>query len=176
MDIETLQTERLLIRPANTEDASFMLELLNSPGWIKYIGDRNITNIDLAKTYIHERLIRSYQQHGHGLMVVEDHSKNPLGLCGLLKRSYLEAPDLGFAILPQHEGQGYMYESSKAIIQEGINKLGLKKVYATTLKSNQRSQQLLQKLGFKYIEDTKTGSSQDEVQLFALEPGFIRIP
>ena len=168
MDIETLRTERLLIRPANTEDARFMLELLNSPGWIKYIGDRNVSNIDLAKTYIQERLIRSYQQNGHGLMVVEDHSKNPLGLCGLLKRSYLEAPDLGFAILPQHEGQGYMYESSKAIIQEGISKLGLKEVYATTLKSNQRSQRLLRNLGFKYQRNMRIGTLDQEVQLFAL--------
>ena len=101
-------------------------------------------------------------------MVVEDHSKNPLGLCGLLKRSYLEAPDLGFAILPQHEGQGYMYESSKAIIQEGISKLGLKEVYATTLKSNQRSQRLLRNLGFKYQRNMRIGTLDQEVQLFAL--------
>ena len=168
MNIETLRTERLFIRPANTEDAGFMLELLNSPGWIKYIGDRNVTNIDLAQTYIEDRLIRSYQQYGHGLMVVADQSKNPLGLCGLLKRSYLEAPDLGFAILPQHQGQGFMYESSQAIIQHGITKLTLQKIYATTLKSNQRSQRLLKKLGFKYQRNMRIGTLDQEVQLFAL--------
>ena len=47
MDI--LETERLILRQFTTGDSKFIVELLNSPGWIEYIGDRNIKTEEQAK-------------------------------------------------------------------------------------------------------------------------------
>ena len=47
-----LETERLLIRPIEIGDANFMLQLMNTEGWLKYIGDRNVRSINQAIEYI----------------------------------------------------------------------------------------------------------------------------
>jgi len=48
----TFETERLIIKPTSTEDAEFILRLLNTPKWIKNIGDRNVKTVEDAKVYI----------------------------------------------------------------------------------------------------------------------------
>ena len=37
----TFETERLFLRPTCEEDALFILELLNTPKALQYVGDRN---------------------------------------------------------------------------------------------------------------------------------------
>ena len=51
MDLH-FETERLLIRPIEISDAEFMLQLLNTDGWLKFIGDRNVHSIEEAAAYI----------------------------------------------------------------------------------------------------------------------------
>ena len=43
------ETSRLIISQFTIDDAPFYLELLNTPKWIKYIGDRNLKTIEDAK-------------------------------------------------------------------------------------------------------------------------------
>ena len=133
MNIQTLQTDRLQLRAVAPDDSTFILELLNSPGWLEFIGDRGVRSLDDATVYIQHRFTRSYQRDGHGLLVVEvKDSAIPVGLCGLLKRTYLDAPDLGFAVLPAFEGKGYISEASREIIDYGFQRLKLDKIHATT--------------------------------------------
>ena len=40
--MDKLESDRLLIRPLSIIDAAFMLQLMNTPGWIGFIGDRNV--------------------------------------------------------------------------------------------------------------------------------------
>jgi RimJ/RimL family protein N-acetyltransferase len=169
MNIKSLETDRLQLRAAVSEDAAFILELLNSPGWLEYIGDRGVRSLNQATVYIKNRLIRSYQRDGHGLLVVMmKDTDQAIGLCGLLKREYLDAPDLGFAVLPAYEGKRYISEASRAILDHGFNQLQLEKIHATTKPSNQRSKYLLQHLGFRFIEDRKLGTSKCESSVFTL--------
>lgn len=37
---QAFETDRLLLQPTSTSDAQLIFELLNSPKWLKYIGDR----------------------------------------------------------------------------------------------------------------------------------------
>ena len=53
-----LETNRLLIKPTNLDDAEFVLELMNTDGWIRFIGDRNVHTIENAKNYISEKMNR----------------------------------------------------------------------------------------------------------------------
>ncbi len=47
-----LQTDRLRIRPFRVSDAPFILALLNTPGWLQYIGDRGVTNTCLNACFL----------------------------------------------------------------------------------------------------------------------------
>ncbi len=43
---KTFETERLILKPTSEEDAAFIFDLLNTPKWLKYIGDRNIKTVE----------------------------------------------------------------------------------------------------------------------------------
>lgn len=47
-----LETERLILRQFTIDDTKFILELVNSQGWIANIGDRNIKTDEQAKAYL----------------------------------------------------------------------------------------------------------------------------
>lgn len=107
----TLQTNSLRLRKFTTSDSKFILQLLNSPGWLEFIGDKNINTVLDAITYIENVLLKSYIENGYGLSMVElKETGTPLGMCGIINRDSLEYPDIGFAYLPEFAGFGYAYE------------------------------------------------------------------
>jgi len=148
--VKIRETKRLLLAYAGLGDAPFILQLLNSPSWLKFIGDKGVTDLTAAEGYVQSSLIKSYQNHGFGLYkVIEKESGVPIGLCGLLKRDYLENPDLGFALLPEYEGKGYGFESAQSILDQAVDTWGFTKIDAITSTDNVKSQRLLQKLSFQ---------------------------
>ena len=164
-----LETERLYLREFTTDDKEFIFELLNSPGWIKYIGDRGIKTLDNTINYINEGLIRSYKINGFGLWgIVEKESDILVGMCGLLKRDYLEDVDVGFALLPSHEGLGYGKESALETVRYAKNELTLKTLAAITVPYNDSSIRLLQKLGFNFCENIRIPNDDEELMLFKI--------
>ena len=52
-----LETDRLYIRPLMIKDVDFIIQLLNSKGWIQFIGDRNVKDIKAANDYIQRILL-----------------------------------------------------------------------------------------------------------------------
>lgn len=163
-----LETERLKIEEASIDDRSFFFQLLNSPNWIEYIGDRGISNEEDALAYIENSLIHSYTTFGFGLykMVLKE-SHQPIGICGFLKRDYLDHPDIGFAILPAFERKGYTLEASMTMMDYGTNSLGLARILAITTPKNKASQGLLKKIGLSHIGEVKPDDDKEELMLFS---------
>ena len=162
-----LETERLLLREFTLGDTAFIIELLNSPGWIKYIGDRNVKTEEQAVAYLHNGPIKSYQQHGFGLSMVEksdDHT--PVGMCGIIKRDTLDNPDIGFAFLPEYNGKGYAFEMATATLAYAKQSLGLQMISAITLAENSRSIRLLEKIGLKFSQTVVFPGSEEELLLY----------
>lgn len=164
------QTERLVLRHLTPEDAEFILELLNEPDWIKYIGDRGIRTVEGAKEYVLEGPMTMYAEHGIGLYLVElKEQAVPIGICGLLHRDFLKDVDLGFAILSKYWGKGYAYEAAKATLSYGAEELGYRRIVGFTSLDNVKSANLLQKLGMKDEGKIKYASTAEDVRLFAKE-------
>ena len=114
----TLETQRLFLRAFNVDDAQFVLTLLNEPSFIRYIGDKQVRNVDDARRYLLNGPIASYERHGFGLCAVElRESRTPIGMCGLLKREELPDPDIGFAFLPDFWSKGFAFEAAAAVLQ-----------------------------------------------------------
>ncbi|MGD1891294.1 MAG: GNAT family N-acetyltransferase [Cyclobacteriaceae bacterium] len=163
-----LQTSRLLIEHATIEDREFIFELLNSPNWLHYIGDRGIRTIEDAEYYIEHSLVESYQNKGYGLYKVSLKGRDkPIGLCGFLKRDYLPSVDIGFAILPEFERQGYITEAAKAVLTYGKTKLGFSTVFGITSPDNTASQHLLNKLGLRLVDRRAATDQHKELLIFS---------
>lgn len=163
----SITTPRLQIRPIVTSDADFVLALHLSPGWLAYIGDRGVRDLETAQRYIQDGPLRSYAQHGFGLwVVVLKKTGTPIGLCGLLKRDYLDVPDLGFAFLPEFQKMGYGFEAASAVLGYAERELGLGRILATTLPHNIASIHLLEKLGFRFRSNLKLEKGASELKLY----------
>ncbi len=162
-----LQTERLRIELAQVEDKQFFFQLLNSPTWIRYIGNRGIRTEQDAENYIKNSLIKNYTERGIGLykMVVKATSQ-PVGICGFVKRDYLDSVDIGFAILPEFEGKGYTYEAATAILEYGKTELGITTIYGITTADNGASRHLLEKLGLQFVYKRTDTELTQELLIF----------
>ncbi len=135
-----LETDRLILRELTADDAAFILELLNDPGWLQYIGDRGVRNLADARQYIINGPMASYQRYGFGLYLVKlKDAETPMGICGLIKRDELEDVDIGFAFLPQFTGKGYALEAASAVMSYGSHELGIERIVAITSLDNHRS-------------------------------------
>lgn len=151
----TLESSRLVLHEIQITDADFIQHLVNTPGWLQFIGDRNVHDLSSAKSFIQTWAIERYQKFGYGPYKVILKDKNiPIGVNGLFKRDYLNHPDLGFAFLPEYIGKGYAKESSLAVI-EHAKSLNHNQLYAITDKDNTASQNLIKALGFYDSTDIK---------------------
>jgi RimJ/RimL family protein N-acetyltransferase len=146
--MQSLHTPRLTLRALQAEDAAFVIRLLNTPGWLQYIGNRQVYNEEQALAYMENGPLKSYAEHGFGLRLVCNLDGKPLGLCGLLKRPHLDCPDIGFAFLPEAQGLGYAHEAAQATLQEMQEKGQYAAVQAITTPDNEASMKLLRRLGF----------------------------
>lgn len=162
-----LETERLVLREFGIDDAEFILNLLNTPGWLKYIGDKNVRSVEDAVDYLEKGPIKSYKENGFGLWLtlLKDNS-SPIGMCGLIKRESLDDIDIGFALLPEFSKLGYAYEIAHATLNYANHVLRIDKVVAITDSNNIPSINLLNKLGLQF-EKTLNLSENDTVLLFS---------
>ena len=165
-----VETQRLILRElSSATDAEFIFELLNSPKFLKHIGDRGVRTTEAAAEFIEMRYRQSYRDHGFGLYAVELKSNATcIGICGFVRRDTLPEPDIGFAYLPAFEGQGFGFESASAMMEYGRTKLGMRRILAITTPDNDASGGLLIKLGFSF--DRMLVSDTETLKLFYSEP------
>lgn len=163
-----LETDRLILRRFTVGDAQFVLTLLNEPSFLRYIGDKNVRNLEDARQYILNGPIASYEKNGFGLYLVESkESTTPIGMCGLLKREELPDPDIGFAFLPAVWGKGFASEAADAVLKDAHQKLRLERILAITSLDNDASIKLLERLGFTFQKAINMSLTGEQVKLFA---------
>ena len=162
-----LETQRLVLRRLCADDAEFILELLNQPSFLRYIGDKGVRNTEDAILYIQTGPVASYDRFGFGLYLVElKDSGVSIGMCGLIKRDSLPDVDVGFAFLPDYWSRGYAFEATAAVMKYGRQVLGLGRIVAITSLDNAASIKLLEKIGLRFERLIKLTEDQPEVRLF----------
>lgn len=165
----TYETERLIIRPTTTEDAAFIHELMNSKGWLEFIGDRGIKTIEDAKNYILEKMRPQQERLGYSNnTVIRKSDGAKLGSCGLYDREGLEGVDIGFSFLPQYGKKGYAYESAVKVKELALTKFGLTQINAITTPVNVKSQKLIEKLGLRFVKMIRLPKDEEELMFYQL--------
>ena len=166
---KSYETQRLYLVPTGQDDVKFILELLNTPKWLEYIGDRNVHSNADASNYIAEKITPQFERLGYGnYTVVRKSDSLKIGTCGLYDREGLEGVDIGFGFLPEYEGNGYAFESAMKLKELAINSFALKQISAITDKGNLASQKLLKKLGLHFVKNITLPTSSEELQYYEL--------
>ncbi|MEM9078238.1 MAG: GNAT family N-acetyltransferase [Bacteroidota bacterium] len=145
-----IETERLLIRPINVKDANFIIDLVNSKGWLQFIGDRNVSTRRDAESYIQRTL--DNQDFFYNVFELKK-TRKAIGIITFLKREDEVYPDMGFALLPEFEKKGYALEASTAYFVKIKSIKKFDRIIAITMPENIKSIGLLRKLGFQYMGD-----------------------
>ena len=165
-----LNTDRLVLRELILEDAPFILELLNEPAFLRFIGDRNVRDIASAQDYITKGPLANYARYGFGLWLVQKiDTQESLGICGLVKRENLPDVDIGYAFLARFRSQGYAFESAAAVKNHAVHSLGLKCLLGITDPANSMSIRVLEKIGLKFERLVILTESGPELMLFSAE-------
>ncbi|WP_294214454.1 GNAT family N-acetyltransferase [uncultured Chryseobacterium sp.] len=167
---EEILTDRLILNELQANDHTFIFELVNSPGWLEFIGDRNIRTSEDAIAYI-EKITGSPHIKYWTVKLKEGHQ--PAGIITLVKRDYLEHYDIGFAFLPQYTGAGYSSEATRSVLEVLPDEVLKDKILAITTEGNHRSVNLLEKL--KFIDDGRVESDEKTLLQYALSADEIRI-
>lgn len=169
-----IETERLILRKFTLHDAAFVLELLNTPTWLQFIGDRNVLSIEDAENYLKNGTLKSYQEHGFGFYAViekaemSDRSSKIIGMCGLIKRDSLPDIDIGFAFLPNLVSKGFGYEAASATLNYAKNTLKIDRIIAIVNPENEKSIGLIRKIGMQFEKMIKFGDEEKELMLFEI--------
>jgi len=162
------ETNRLRLREFNLSDVKFIIELLNSPGWLEFIGDRNVKTIKQAQNYLKNGPMKSYRENGYGLSMVETREGDkPIGMCGILKREFMDHPDIGFAFLPAFMAKGYAFEIANETINYTRHHLKIPTISAITDEKNVKSIRLLEKIGLKFIKTIVYPDTKEELALYS---------
>lgn len=140
-------SDRLSLSPLSIADDGFILELLNTPGWLKFIGDRNVQTLEQARDYISK--ISKSPTVKYWVTRLR-HSGTSIGIITFIKRDYLEHKDIGFAFLPNYAKKGYALEATTAVLNDLSANPEIKSILATTVKDNFDSISLLDKMGFTF--------------------------
>ena len=152
INMKVLESARLFLNILSQNDSNFIIELVNTEGWIKFIGNRNIHTTQEAFAYIQK--INANPNIAYWTVTIRE-TKQPIGLITLIKRDYLEHPDIGFAFLPSYLNKGYAYEAACAVLTHLIQNNSLTHVLAETLTENSISIKLIEKLGLKFEKEMK---------------------
>lgn len=163
-----IETKRLILRRLTLDDAQFILELLNEPSFLQFVGDKGVRTLDDARNYLLKGPMASYEQHGFGLYLTQFKEGDvPIGMCGLLKREELDDVDIGFAFRPQFWSKGYAFESASAVMAHGKRAFGLNRIVGLVRPENQGSIRVLEKLGLKFEKMIRIIEGGPEDKLFA---------
>ncbi len=144
----THTTHRLQLSPLTTGDADFIKELVNTAGWLAFIGDRNVHSQEDAIAYIQR--ILGMPNVTYWVATLKG-TRTALGVVTFIKREYLDHHDIGFAFLPQYAKQGFAYEAAMAVMADVMKEQEM--VLATTVPENTSSILLLEKMGLSYQKE-----------------------
>ena len=166
---QSLTTERLTLRRFTEDDAALMLAVWNDPDFVRHVGDRGIHTVDQARGALASGILAMYRDHGYGpYCVATKEGDEPLGICGLFLRDYLDDPDVGFAVLPEFCRKGYALEAALAVLDEAKT-MGLDRVTAIVSPENVASIGLIEKLGLSLGERMRPPGEKRDVLLYAID-------
>jgi len=149
------ETERLVVRPWNHDDAEDILDIYSRMEVARWLGatPRPLENLDEAHLVVDQWGSRSEPDPTYGVWcVVERATGRPVGTVLLvpLRGGTHGEVEVGWHLHPDHWGKGYATEAARAAIERGFA-AGLDEVLAVVNPHNGRSQAVCRRLGMEHL-------------------------
>lgn len=152
MNIPTLTTDRLRLRPFTEADIDPLHQMLSDPEVLRYMPVTDPPNRQWIERFVTHR-IEHWTQHQFGWWAVEPLVLGELiGWSGLTHLPETGEDEVGYLLGKAHWGQGYATEAARACVQFGFEQVGLKQIIALTHPQNTASQNVVKKLGLSFVD------------------------
>jgi RimJ/RimL family protein N-acetyltransferase len=150
LDVPTLRTERLLLRPLEPSDASRIRELAGA----REIAANTLTiphpyEEGMAEAWIAEAAAAARRGEKLVLAVTTD-ADGLVGTAGLDLQPEHRRAELGYWIGIPYWGRGFATEAARAVVDHGFGPLGLHRIHARVFPRNPASGRVLEKLGMQH--------------------------
>ncbi|MCB9033802.1 MAG: GNAT family N-acetyltransferase [Chitinophagales bacterium] len=144
-----LESERLLFRALILEDAPSVFELRNNEVANAFIGRTKNSTMEESIEYIHK--IQNYIKDNDSIFwtIILKENNQFIGTICLWNLDYEKnTVEVGYEMLPQYEGNGYMSEAIQTINYYGFNTMNASTIFACPSKANSKSVKLLERNNF----------------------------
>jgi RimJ/RimL family protein N-acetyltransferase len=160
MDIPTIQTARLVLRPWSPDDAEAWFRILQEDGVLRYFPDPTPPARKKADAYIAHHLAH-WKEHGYGHWAVAMPEDNRvIGWTGLEYLPELSETEVAYLLSRTVWGHGFASEAAQAALEYGFEAAGLEAIIGLVHRDNIASISVLEKCGLK---------PADRVQLWGME-------
>lgn len=155
MDIPTVKTDRLILRPFTENDAKELHRILAQEGVLRYFPTSDPPPLDRVQKLIAKQL-EHWDKHGFGWWAVEPKSEGELiGWNGLQYLPETEEIEIGFLLSKPYWGKGFATEGAREGIKYGFETLGLETIVGIVHPENIASQGVLEKLGLTFNNEAE---------------------
>ena len=166
MNIPTLQTPHLFLRPWRQEDVEAWFNILQEEDILHYYPDRKPPPREKAEAYIIHHL-GHWQIRGYGHWAVVNRGEGQVvGWSGLEYLHELDETEVAYLLSKRVWGRGYATEAARACVKFGFASTGLKKIIGLVHPENLGSVRVLEKCGLTFA---------DRITLWGMELSRYRI-
>ena len=154
MEIPTLHTEHLILRPFTPADTDAWHAILSGEDVLRYFPGSPQPTREQAGRMI-ERMLAHWQEHGYGLWAVElqEHGRL-IGRVGLQLIVETAEVEVDFILDRAFWGRGLATEAGRASLDYGYDVLQVDSIVGIVHPENLASQRVLQKIGLTLTEET----------------------
>jgi ribosomal-protein-alanine N-acetyltransferase len=181
----TLRTERLLLRPLELDDVDLLWTDISDPEISRYMAWEAHTDRSQTVAFLKNEVAR--RESGKGItwaIFKDDLFCGIFSIIGMVRQhralTYNKA-ELAYWLSRQYQGQGIMTEAGRCVLQFAFRELGLHKIFVSHFSINKASENLIKRLGFRYVgeqleEFQKDGTWHHHKIYELLEKEFHRHP
>jgi len=151
MEIPTLETAHLILRPWTLEDAETLFLILQEPDILEYFPPGNYT-LEKTQRYL-ARQLKHWQERGYGHWAVTLKYNNRLvGWGGLEYLPESDENEVAYLLCHQVWGRGFATEAAKAAVRYRLETTGLPAIIGLVHPANNGSIRVLEKCGLTFID------------------------
>lgn len=149
MSETVFSTERLVVRRWRTSDIDAVFAVYGDVQAMRWVDDGEPITREACERWMSVTQA-NYARRGYGMFAVEQKSvPGVIGFCGLVHPGDQAEPEVKYAYLRAHWGQGVATEVLRGLIHYGADVHGLDFIIATTAPENTASHRVLLKAGLE---------------------------
>lgn len=172
----TITTKRLCLKAADVSEVDFVWSATRFEGFNNGLA----WDTPSDKSELVDAAIRGQEQweKGEAFTFTSEllETGEPVGRTGTTRVGSSSEWSLGFWVHPDHWGNGYALEAGSAVLEFIFSTLQVSKVLSAHAIWNNRSQKVIEKLGFEYTGETECGFIKDGNPVAEYEYELSKLP